>query len=121
MHKEDENTKYKKILEKEAVELESQLKTFATQDPENKDNWNSAFPSFGDDREDEEENADEVEDYENKMGVEHPLETRLLNIKSALDRIKNDAYGICIKCGGDIEPERLAIIPEAEDCEGCII
>lgn len=109
--------KHRENLEKEAKELEGELKQFAVKDPEVKDDWDTKFPSFGDVREDQDENTSEVEDYENKMGVEHELELRLAEINLALEKIKKNAYGFCEKCGVAIEKDRLEINPEARYCE----
>lgn len=43
----------------------------------------------------------------------------LQQIDNALDRIRQDKYGRCIKCGKDIPNERLEAIPWALMCIGC--
>jgi len=43
----------------------------------------------------------------------------LRNINLALEKIKKGNYGICEKCGGEIEIERLEVIPEAQFCKKC--
>jgi len=40
-------------------------------------------------------------------------------IDSALDRIKNGTYGICLKCGIEIKEEDLVKEPWAEHCNVC--
>jgi len=44
---------------------------------------------------------------------------RLRQIDSALSRIENGRYGVCIKCGKKITKERLEAIPYALMCIGC--
>lgn len=44
---------------------------------------------------------------------------RLKVIESALDRIKQNRYGICIKCGKDIPQQRLKALPYALMCVSC--
>lgn len=44
---------------------------------------------------------------------------RLNNIDSALYRMKNGKYGICMSCGGRIPQERLEAIPYASLCIKC--
>ena len=44
---------------------------------------------------------------------------RLKLIDSALGRIKQGNYGLCIKCGKHIPPERLEAIPYAVMCIAC--
>ncbi|MDT8322366.1 MAG: TraR/DksA family transcriptional regulator [Xanthomonadales bacterium] len=40
-------------------------------------------------------------------------------IDAALMRIASGDYGICQKCGDDIEPERLRVHPTAKRCRPC--
>ena len=44
---------------------------------------------------------------------------RLQQIENALDRINQDKYGRCIKCGKEIPEERLAVLPYALMCIQC--
>ena len=44
---------------------------------------------------------------------------RLNLIDSALSRLQNDKYGICIDCGQAISKERLDAIPYALKCISC--
>lgn len=44
---------------------------------------------------------------------------RLKLIDSALTRIKQGKYGLCVKCGKRIPPDRLQAIPYALMCIGC--
>ena len=44
---------------------------------------------------------------------------RLRLIDSALSRIKNERYGLCMRCGKKIPKERLEAIPYAMMCIGC--
>lgn len=43
----------------------------------------------------------------------------LERIQRALQRLRTNAYGACVDCGGDIDRKRLEAIPEAERCTGC--
>lgn len=40
-------------------------------------------------------------------------------IKAALQRIDDGTYGECVRCGDDIEAERLALLPHAPLCAAC--
>jgi DnaK suppressor protein len=40
----------------------------------------------------------------------------LSEIEAALDRVENDTYGICVRCGQTIPPERLEANPWASLC-----
>ena len=41
------------------------------------------------------------------------------DIDAALGRIRDRTYGICVDCGDDIEPRRLAAFPTAKRCVDC--
>ena len=40
-------------------------------------------------------------------------------LRSAIERLDDGAYGICLKCEEDIAPKRLKAIPWAEMCIHC--
>jgi DnaK suppressor protein len=40
-------------------------------------------------------------------------------LRTAIDRIKDGAYGICLQCEEEIAPKRLKAIPWAELCIDC--
>ncbi|MFH1388019.1 MAG: TraR/DksA C4-type zinc finger protein [Patescibacteria group bacterium] len=109
----------KKSLEKEKMKLTKDLKSFANKDTEVKGNWLTRFPFFGISRSYDDENAERIEEYENLLSVEHTLELRLKDINNALEKIKNNNYGICEKCKKEIEIKRLKIVPEAKQCLIC--
>ena len=111
--------KFKVLLLKQKKLLEKELKNIATRDPNQKDNWNTVFPSFEPADFDEEEAADEVQEYINKLPLEHALELRLVEIKKAIQRIKKGTYGKCANCGCNISQKRLMLVPETEICLKC--
>lgn len=43
----------------------------------------------------------------------------LYHIDEALRRLKNNTYGKCVECGGDIDRERLKAVPHARMCIKC--
>jgi RNA polymerase-binding transcription factor len=45
--------------------------------------------------------------------------TLLRNVRSALDRIDDGSFGICIHCEEEINPRRLAAVPWAPFCIQC--
>jgi len=53
------------------------------------------------------------------LGDEGMLEIR--QIKAALDRIKSGDYGFCTKCGAEIAPARLDVLPATPFCSGCAL
>lgn len=108
----------KEALEKEETELTNDLKSIAQPDKKSWGGWKTKFPSFSL-REffsstSREEEADEVEEFETRLATEQSLESRLLEVKRALERIKNGTYGFCAKCKKEISAERLQANPAAE-------
>jgi len=108
--------KVKRQLEKEKRDIQRELKRFAKKDKKLKGDYDTIFPDL-DTASDA--NATEVTIYSDILPVEHNLETRLLAIDKALERIKNKAFGFCINCKKPIEEKRLEILPETEFCLDC--
>jgi len=107
----------KKKLEAEKTSLEKELSSFAKKDDSPKGDWETKYPN----RENGsmEEEADEVQEYGNMLPVEHSLELKLKDVDSALKKIEGGAYGICEKCGKEIDEKRLRACPEAKTCLKC--
>lgn len=66
-----------------------------------------------------EELAIEQEDDE---ALEHQaalVEREIASVRRALGRIADGTYGTCVRCGGEIAPERLEARPEAALCISC--
>lgn len=109
---------FKKLLEEEHDKLVAELRSIAVPDGGVKGNWIAKFPKF--EREESgshanmDEEADEVEEYEARLEAEHSLESRLLEVTKALERIQNNRYGRCGKCNRPINTERLRANPAAE-------
>ncbi|MBI3337440.1 MAG: TraR/DksA family transcriptional regulator [Candidatus Staskawiczbacteria bacterium] len=108
---------FKKKLESQKESLVKELSSFAVEDKSQKNNWDTKYPN----REggNMEEEADEVQEYDNLLSLENNLELRLKDVNSALEKIKNNKYGICEKCGKEISEERLQACPEARVCMEC--
>ncbi len=110
----------KTALEKERDRVVTELKNIARQDPNLKGDWDARFPQFekgeyGSHASLEEE-ADEVEEYEVRLESEHSLESRLLAINRATERVDKGTYGLCLQCRKEIAIERLRANPAAEFC-----
>jgi len=99
-------------------QLEKELSSFATKDPNLKGDWDSQYPRTP--QGNLEEAADEVEEYSTRLNLEFNLETQLKNVTSALEKVARGAYGVCEKCAGQISEERLKASPEARLCEKCL-
>ncbi|NOS36302.1 MAG: TraR/DksA family transcriptional regulator [Deltaproteobacteria bacterium] len=44
---------------------------------------------------------------------------KLMEIEEALKRLEEGRYGICVDCGGDIDEERLRVVPFTVSCVAC--
>ncbi len=62
------------------------------------------------------ENADEVEEFQERVGTLSELEKEYNNVVSALKQIKKGVYGICFTCKKPIEVGRLEANPAAKTC-----
>jgi DnaK suppressor protein len=113
--------KLKGKLGKEKAAIEKELKRFAKKDEKLSGDWDTIFPHFDGEAGGAglEKAADEVEEYSTLLPIEYSLETRLKNINLALEKIKTEKYGICEKCGKEIDKKRLKIYPEARFCLKC--
>ncbi len=108
----------KASLEKERDKLAAELRSVADPDPRLAGDWDARFPQMETVKTAShstlEESADEVEEYEVRLESEHSLESRLLAVTHALERIRGGTYGLCQKCRKDIPLERLRANPAAE-------
>ncbi len=99
-------------LEKERTELETELKhlgsTHAGPD--------AVYVERGSD---EDSNAQEVTEFQEDLSLEASLEISLGEVKEALKRMEDGAYGICDECGKPIAEERLKALPRATRCLSC--
>jgi RNA polymerase-binding transcription factor DksA len=101
------------LLEKKK-DLEEQLASFA--EKKSDENWETKYPQMVDDLEG---STDEVEEYDNLLGVEYTLEEDLKAINAALEKIETGEYGKCEHCKQEIDEARLIALPEARTCEHC--
>ena len=72
---------------------------------------------FGSDVDHFDEETDEAEEMGNQLAIGQDLKNRLAEIDIALDKIKSGGYGICEKCGKNIEKEILDVDPESRFCK----
>jgi len=69
--------------------------------------------------------ADEVdvislnEDREMNFATRSMLVERANKLTEALDRLRDDEYGVCAECGEPIAAARLRVMPEATTCVRC--
>jgi RNA polymerase-binding transcription factor DksA len=108
-------------LEEQKKSIQKELESFATEDPNLKHNWETKYPSREDS--DKDEAADDAQEYDNALSLEYSLELKLKDVTLALEKISalggpasGWEYGICERCGKEIEKERLKAVPEAKFC-----
>lgn len=99
--------KFEKKLLAEKADLEDQLKKI------------DEGLDFGSDTDHFEEEADEAEEFSNRLNTKQILKNRLQDIGRALEKIKTDRYGICEKCGQPVSENVLAAAPESSLCQSC--
>ena len=80
----------------------------------------TASRAFAEEREIElEENAQEAQ-LDRVLGLlDGRARREVMEIDAALDRIADDTYGVCTRCGEPIHIDRLAVMPETDVCLPC--
>ena len=107
---------FRQLLLEKKQSIETQLGAFAKKSDAIKNDYQTQFEQIGDS---EEENADEVANYADNLGIEHQLEDNLREIDAALERMDKGTYGLCEDCHQPMSPERLEAMPEATLCIKC--
>lgn len=109
--------KYKKLLEEELATVTEELQSVGRINPDNPQDWQ---PTEGEHAvshpADLLDQADHIEEYEERTAILKQLEIRWNEIKDALKRIEDGTYGICSVSGEEIETERLEANPAAQTC-----
>jgi RNA polymerase-binding transcription factor DksA len=101
----------KRLLFREKREVEKELKNLKKGDPFfQEERLTSNEPAT---------DAQEFESHERITAQAATLNRILLQIKKALSRIGVGKYGKCEKCGREIGPERLKVLPAATLCLVC--
>jgi len=98
--------KQKKILTRELKHLEEQYKI------------TRQFPEYGTS---EDENAQEVEKFQENLGLQKNFKNLIKDVKGALTRIEKGKYGVCKECHQFIEPGRLKAYQAADLCVTCAL
>jgi DnaK suppressor protein len=107
---------FKDLLEKEVKELETQLGTLGRKNPDSIDDWETVKKNGDTEEADELDVAENIEQFENNNAVLENLETRLHEVKHALERMSEGKYGVCEVCENEIEEDRLVANPAATTC-----
>ena len=97
-------------LTKQKVEVEKQL-----------EDYHSAVGT-SDDKPDQEGFADSAHvaaERSEAISLMEQLEQTSAELTKALERIEQGSYGSCERCGGEIPPERLEVLPTTSLCVSC--
>lgn len=110
-------TIFKQKLREEKKVLEAELATVARRNPDNKNDWEPMASGLDGTPPDRDEATEKIESFEENIAITRQLEARLAEVRNALLRADNGAYGICIICHKDIEQDRLLANPAATTCK----
>jgi RNA polymerase-binding transcription factor DksA len=66
-----------------------------------------------------EEQANQTSNDEVLAAIGQTVRTEISDIDAALGRLAAGRYGICARCGMQIEPARLSVVPYTLTCAGC--
>lgn len=115
------NKKLKKELLKNKKRLEQGLSRIAKKKPGSEIDWEAQFPEMNVEVSEDllEDSAKKREEYEVRRFLEQTLELKLKKVNEALGKIERGEYGVCERCGKEIEKERLEAVPEAKYCKLC--
>lgn len=104
------------ILEQRKKSLEKSLEDVAQKSSRIKNTYEAKFPEYGTS---EEEGADEVATFTDRVSLEENLETNLQEVEAALKKVQHGKYGICEECNKEIDRQRLKVMPTARWCLAC--
>lgn len=108
---------FQEKLEKEKDDIKKSLAEIGFVNPDNPKDWVSKPTPRDTERADRNDASDIIEEYEINTAVVSTLEVRLQNINAALERIKNNTYGMCSVCKQSIEEGRLEANIAADTCK----
>jgi len=63
--------------------------------------------------------ATETFERSKDLSIRENSKRLLQDIESALERMEQGTYGVCTKCGKEIEVARLNVLPQAATCANC--
>jgi RNA polymerase-binding transcription factor DksA len=107
---------FKQKLETEKQHLEEDLSRLGRINPDNPKDWEVVKQDLNVMESDFNELSDTFEQYAEDSSILNDLETRLLEVKHALNKINGEAdteYGVCEVSGEEISQERLEANPAA--------
>jgi DnaK suppressor protein len=63
---------------------------------------------------------DAMQEQQMAKHLRERLEKQRIRVITALERLQNGTYGVCVMCKEPIHPDRLALMPEAPACAPCL-
>ncbi len=99
-------------LEQDRVRTRKKLESLRLQDPfahSERINDNAASDT----------EASEESDHDRIAAQIIELEEHMTELESALARIDDGSYGVCVSCGANIEEARLTVVPTTIRCMRC--
>jgi DnaK suppressor protein len=118
MNKLDEKfiTEMKEELEQKRSRTIKDLENITVGDENTPEGRRTRFPDRGDA---EDENAQEVAVFSDRLSLGKSLQNTLKDIDKALEDITAGKYGACKHCGQAIEEKRLRARPHSSSCIDC--
>ena len=107
---------FKKLLETEKNKLITELKTVAKENPSVAHGWEAIATDLDSDSADANETADEIEEFDENIGIVEKLAAQLELVNQALEKVQAGTYGQCEVCGESIDEGRLKANPSATTC-----
>jgi RNA polymerase-binding transcription factor DksA len=104
---------FNKKLVAEKAELEEELGGIGKPDTSNAKGWEATSGDIKVDAADDNEVADKFEELEENTGIVNQLDSQLMEVNAALERMTKGTYGLCEACGKPIERDRLEANPSA--------
>jgi len=103
-------------LEKARTALEEKKALYERLAGEHTGNGTTAGEGKGGDDADAATDLAEGHNRDAKLAV---FKQTLAKVLAALNRLDGGTYGRCLKCGAQLSPERLELVPEADCCVKC--
>ncbi|HMO79073.1 MAG TPA: hypothetical protein PJ997_01570 [Candidatus Paceibacterota bacterium] len=104
---------FKQKLLKEQERLISELQSVGRINPDNPMDWEPTAGEIEENASDKNDQADNIEQYEQNAAILKELEIELNEVKHALEKIEKGTYGICEESGNPISTKRLEAYPAA--------
>lgn len=104
---------FKDKLLQEQERIITELKSVGRINPDNPSDWEPVAGEISEHSSDKNDQADNIEQYEQNTAILKELEEELQEVKHALEKIANGTYGICEESGKPIPIKRLKAYPAA--------